>query len=165
MGDKDETRNLILAIALSMLVIIGWYALFPPPEPAPPPEQQQAEGQGGGAVATGQDGMASPDLASVTREDALERSDRVTIDTPALSGSISLTGGRIDDLHLKNYRETLDPGAETVTLLNPTGAPNPAAPIPGRSASFPGAGISTRRIPLSVGSVIGVLSLTPVSLC
>ena len=125
MGDKDETRNLILAIALSMLVIIGWYALFPPPEPAPPPEQQQAEGQGGGAVATGQDGMASPDLASVTREDALERSDRVTIDTPALSGSISLTGGRIDDLHLKNYRETLDPGAETVTLLNPTGAPNP----------------------------------------
>ena len=40
MGDKDETRNLILAIALSMLVIIGWYALFPPPEPAPPPKSE-----------------------------------------------------------------------------------------------------------------------------
>ena len=128
MGDKDETRNLILAIALSMLVIIGWYAVFPPADP--PPEQpgaEQAGGQGGEATGgqAGAPGAGASQTTATTRADALDRAERVAVETPSLSGSISLEGGRIDDLHLKDYRETIEPGADNVNLLNPTGAPNP----------------------------------------
>src|SRR5690606_7315362 len=58
-----------------------------------------------------------------TREEALAASPRVPIDTVALSGSISLTGGRIDDLRLKRYTETVDPDSPIVTLLSPSGGP------------------------------------------
>ena len=36
-------------------------------------------------------------------------SPRIAIDTPTLRGSIDLKGGRIDDLSLEHYRETIDP--------------------------------------------------------
>ncbi|MEM1343518.1 MAG: membrane protein insertase YidC [Pseudomonadota bacterium] len=128
MGDKDEVRNLILAVALSMSVLIGWYAIFPPPQPTPPPAAEQAEtgapGQTGGQTAV-VSGGAGPAQATVSREDALGQSERIAIETPALSGSIALRGGRLDDLDLIRYRETLDEGAPYVTLLNPTNAPNP----------------------------------------
>ncbi len=45
----------------------------------------------------------------MTREEALAQSPRIAIDTPSLKGSIALKGGRIDDLTLKDYRETVEP--------------------------------------------------------
>jgi len=45
----------------------------------------------------------------------------VAIDTPALKGSINLTGGRLDDLELKKYRETVEPTSPIITLLSPSG--------------------------------------------
>jgi len=47
----------------------------------------------------------------------------VTIDTPSLKGSIALKGGRIDDLTLKDYRETVEPTSPNVVLLSPAGGP------------------------------------------
>jgi YidC/Oxa1 family membrane protein insertase len=49
----------------------------------------------------------------------------VAIDTPAIAGSINLRGGRIDDVALKNYRETVDPKSPIIVLLSPTGTQNP----------------------------------------
>ena len=57
--------------------------------------------------------------------EALAPSPRVTIDTPALGGSIALTGGLIDDLELKAYRETIDPNSPLITLFSPPGGPAP----------------------------------------
>ena len=59
-----------------------------------------------------------------SRELALQKSDRITIDTPRLRGSISLNGGRIDDLQLLDYNVRLNDESEKVTLLSPAGAPN-----------------------------------------
>ena len=47
-----------------------------------------------------------------------------TIDTPALDGSIALKGGRLDDLSLKDYRETPDKNSPNIVLLTPAGAPS-----------------------------------------
>jgi len=135
MGGSDETKNLILAVVLSMGVILGWYALFPPEPPPPqePPAEQAATGESGDptvadpdqtGTAASQSAAAGPRVA-MPRDAALARSERVEIDTPAVTGTLSLTGGRLDDLHLDKYRESLAPGADTVTLLNPTGAPHP----------------------------------------
>ena len=40
------------------------------------------------------------------------------------SGSINLKGGRIDDLRLKGYRETVAKDSPTVILLSPSGGPD-----------------------------------------
>ena len=59
-----------------------------------------------------------------TRDAAIAASQRVKIDTPSLSGSINLTGARIDDIRLKRYHVTVDDNSPTIELLNPSGLPN-----------------------------------------
>ena len=128
-GDnKEETRNLIIAAVLSMAVVFAWSAfLAPPPPPPPAPVEEGAGGQAGtaGPGAVGQTAGADGLTVALDRDGALARTDRVPIVSDALLGSISLRGGRIDDLHLEDYRITLEPESDTVILLNPTGGPSP----------------------------------------
>ncbi len=130
----DQNKNLILATALSFLVILIWFLLFPPPEPEPQPvrdltvEDTAPEAAPPGiapappsAVDTAPSGAApAPDATAQRQEDL----PRLRVDTPELTGTVSLLGGRIDDLSLKDYRETIDPDSPLVTLLSPVGQPN-----------------------------------------
>ncbi len=50
---------------------------------------------------------------------------RVKIDTPRLTGSISLKGARIDDLSLVQFRETVDPASPAIVLYSPSGTAEP----------------------------------------
>jgi YidC/Oxa1 family membrane protein insertase len=131
----DNNRNFILAIVLSMAVLFAWQFFFMPKHPseAPKPvaeQQQQAEPgppqpQASGEVPSA--GAPQPESAAgsaLTREQALAQSPRIAIDTPSLKGSIALKGGRIDDLTLKDYRETVEPNSPLVTLLSPAGTPH-----------------------------------------
>ena len=45
----DQNKNLLLATALSFLVILAWFILFPPPEPQPPQDPALAEQTADGA--------------------------------------------------------------------------------------------------------------------
>ena len=69
--------------------------------------------------------LPGPSVASVTRDEALKNARRIRIETPSLSGSLTLKGGRIDDLTLKNYRTHADPTSPNITLLHPKGSPTP----------------------------------------
>ena len=60
-------------------------------------------------------------LAQNNRKAILANTKRIPIDTPRLHGSISLTGGLIDDLTLADYRETIEPDSAEIILLNPQG--------------------------------------------
>ena len=60
-----------------------------------------------------------------TRAAALAASPRVPIATDSLQGSIALKGGRIDDLALVKFRETVDPKSPPIVLLSPSGSPEP----------------------------------------
>ncbi|MFZ9132268.1 MAG: membrane protein insertase YidC, partial [Gemmobacter sp.] len=111
----DQNRNLILATALSFLVILVWFFLFPPPEPTAPPavtEQTLLPPTPEAAPVTGAEGTAAAAAASAPR---------VPIETPRREGPIALAGGRIDDLALRDYRETLAPDAPIVRVLRPVG--------------------------------------------
>ncbi len=77
---------------------------------------------GRGASVSADQGIGAPLLTGISRDKALARSERIQIEAPALTGSIALTGGRIDDLRLKRYRKTTDPESEIITLLSPRGA-------------------------------------------
>ncbi len=128
----DQNKNLILATALSALVIVVWIVLFPPPtaqDPATQPASVQTDPATGLVLPRGEaDTSAAPGATlatpGTTREAAVASSTRVDVQTPRLAGSISLMGGRIDDLQLTDYRVSLDKDAEIVTLLSPAGAPD-----------------------------------------
>jgi YidC/Oxa1 family membrane protein insertase len=135
-----EQRNLLLAIVLSVGILIGFQYLYekirpsPPPAPAPATATQTSPGTAApGTVApsiapgpTAAGGAApAPAPAAQTREAAIAGQPRVRISTPRLHGSIALTGGRIDDLTLATYHETVDPKSPEVVLLWPTGTKEP----------------------------------------
>lgn len=124
----DQNKNLILAVVLSGIVMLVWTIWFQPaPQPVdlslPETSMQTTDGTGVATppAATGQDSAATPALSTNSQAAALETAERVTIDTAELTGSITLFGGRLDDLKLKNYHETLDDDSELVTLLAPIG--------------------------------------------
>ncbi len=118
----DQNKNLILATALSFLVILTWFWLFPPEEPAITPDAEVTAVEGVDATTPI---VGTETTLSVTApvEDASPTADapRVKIETPELSGTLSLLGGRIDDLALTQYKETLDDDSPIVKLLRPVG--------------------------------------------
>ena len=131
-----DQKNLVVAIVLSVVILLGFQMLFPGPPPPPPPEESSATADtvaDGSAdipsVPAADDGQPavvgqSDDPESVPRDD----SPRLPIDAGEngrLIGSVALVGGRIDDLTLADYRETVDPESPQIRLLAPPGAASP----------------------------------------
>jgi YidC/Oxa1 family membrane protein insertase len=118
----DQNKNLILATALSFLVILGWFVggpmLFPQWFPEETAAQQATVPEASVPAAAESQPTATAPAAEPTPE-----APRLTIDTPKLSGTLSLAGGRIDDLSLKTYRETIDQTSPEVRLLSPWQGP------------------------------------------
>lgn len=157
----DESKNLYLAIALSILVIIGWNLFYGWPQMHAKREQlqqvqtasQSAQAPGvtpsvnpiaPSGAATTPAGTATTEAVAQSREQALADSPRVAIETRSIRGSINLKGGRIDDVSLKDYRETVAPDSPIIDLLSPSGAPHPYyaetgfVTQPGLSLALPG---------------------------
>ncbi|MFN4169674.1 MAG: membrane protein insertase YidC, partial [Pannonibacter phragmitetus] len=167
-----DNRNTFIAIALSLVVLLGWqyFVARPQLEQAQQAAQQQAEAQQAGTPAPGATPGAASGTAGVpgsageatgplSREQAIASAPRVSIETPRLSGSISLTGARVDDLRLKDYRETVDKDSPLITLFSPKGtqgafyADNGWVAEPGAQVKLPGAD--------TVWTVAGESNLTP----
>ncbi len=138
-----ENRNVILAIALSVLILVGFQylsdKLYPkPPAPPPPPASGELTQAPAGEttapaavvpaaptdVAAPTPAQPSPVVPSAreTRDQTLAASPRVRIRTPRLDGSIALIGGRLDDLMLADYRETIAPDSKEIVLFSPAGS-------------------------------------------
>jgi YidC/Oxa1 family membrane protein insertase len=130
-----DQNNVFYAIALSAVILITWQYFFATSFLGKPAASKTSQP---GAVASGSEvirpraqpmATATKAIRSVkrsrqfTRREALARSQRVAIDTPRLRGSIALTGARIDDLSLTQYRETTDPNSQAIELLSPSGSP------------------------------------------
>ncbi|MGI8943450.1 MAG: membrane protein insertase YidC [Qipengyuania sp.] len=126
----NNQRNLLLAVLLSFLLLLGWDAamgyLYPaPPEsaaegPADTPAELagQAASTSNGELDAGDAGANAPaDLRT-----ALASADRVRIEAPRLSGSINLADAMIDDVVLTGYAESTE-GDEPVRLFSPQGTP------------------------------------------
>ncbi len=138
---SEDTRNLFLAIALSVLVMAAWQYFYAGPLyqrqhqaqlQAQTEAAQQAQQAASVTGATPTEAGASLPGAAVTPgggatesiPNALAASPRVAIDTPSVAGSIDLRGGKFDDLVLKDYRETISKESPLIRLLSPSGAPD-----------------------------------------
>lgn len=138
---KEDNRNLLLAITLSVVVLFGWQYFYGVPQmekqkqiaqqnqqaqsqTAPVPAPGAAPVPGAAPGQTVAPAVAPATGAVLTRDQALAQSPRVRIETPKIAGSLSLTGARLDDVSLKAYRETVDPNSPIIVLLSPLGGPN-----------------------------------------
>ncbi|MCB1343290.1 MAG: membrane protein insertase YidC, partial [Pseudooceanicola sp.] len=144
----DQNKNLILATALSFMVILVWLFLFPPPKPQPPADAEitavdpSAVAPSATTPSTGAPVPGAPETQPAEAE--LATAARVAIDTPRVTGSISTLGGRIDDLSLKGYHETIDDNSPIVKVLQPAGTDVAYYALYGWA---PGAGLAVEDVP------------------
>ena len=120
----NENRNMILAIVLSALVLLGWTFLSDRLMPTPAPQAQTADA---GKPAAQPQQQAAPTTQPVHKvrpvSQVLGESARVRIETPSLMGSINLKGARFDDLVLRRERQAISKESPPVRLLSPVGTP------------------------------------------
>ena len=136
----ENNRNYFIAIALSVLIVLGWQFFYMNPrleaqrqaEQAAKAHQQAQQAQttqpaAAGAAVNGSlpaGGQTTPTVLTLEQSVANTASSRVVIDTPALAGSINLEGARFDDLQLKAYHETVDKSSPIITLFSPADTKN-----------------------------------------
>ena len=133
-----EQRNLIVAIVLSVAILLGFQFFYEMPRmekqralQAQLQKQEQvvtppAPGQPGAQPGTTQPAVGqAPAGAAPVAAAAVPEAPRVKIVSPRVNGSISLAGGRIDDVVLTDYRETTEPRSPNIHLLSPSGTANP----------------------------------------
>src|SRR5271170_1719572 len=143
MGDH---KNTILAIVLSLIVVVGWQYFIgypqverqreqaqlkqqeqsqPQPGAAQPAQQAATPAAAPGAVpAVPSAGTPGPQPQAASRQAVISATPRIAIVTERLGGSIDLKGGRIDDLTLTQYRETINANSPPIVLFSPSGAPD-----------------------------------------
>jgi len=113
----EDQKNLILAIVLSGLVMLGYlyYGMMTA-------EDMQAQAEIDKAQAEQEVVQAPIVEAPKPRSEVINSGQRITIDTPSLSGSFLVQGSRFDDIELKNYKKTLAEDSGNLVLLTPQGA-------------------------------------------
>ena len=112
-----DFRNVLIAIVLSTIVLIGWATFFE----APIVEQQTTENK-----ITKNEDLSSPSIDEgekeikneIARNDVINSTNRIKVENENIKGSISLQGAIIDDIIFKNYNETLN-DENKVIFLNP----------------------------------------------
>ncbi len=133
-----DNRNLLLAVVLSAVILLGFEMMYPSQpqgpvgdaqttaqtqpgqDPTIPTAPRQMPGQAGGAPQL----EAPVDGAMKNAAEMVAQGERVSITSPSVTGSILLKGARIDDLILNGYNETLEEDSPKIRLLSPRGSQN-----------------------------------------
>ena len=122
-----ESRNLILAIILSVGVLFIWSFFFEAPEQ----EMLNGEIESGDVSEVNSNELDMEAIDEIERslgitendniglDEALSADKRVKIETNSIVGSINLKGLRIDDIVLKKYNETQEEFSEKIRVLRP----------------------------------------------
>ena len=176
-----ENRNFILAIALSLAVLVGWQYFYLGPkmrqqQTAEALRRAQTQPQTAGTetpspsapapVSSPQPNMRhrrrSPLSSRATRPSKHRPASRST--APPLIGSINLKGGRIDDVVLRRYTETVDPDSPKVVLFSPSGSPKPYFAFTSWLTNQPGVAIPGESTVWEQEGSGALTAISPVSL-
>jgi YidC/Oxa1 family membrane protein insertase len=122
-----EQKRLLIAIAVSLAILLGFEFLVQPHLPhAPPPPPVTANNTTtpnnatAGAPADAGTGISAPATGAL-----FAAAPTVAVKAPSLDGRISLRGALLDNLVLTDYHETIDPKSPLVKLLEPTSSAQP----------------------------------------
>ncbi len=107
----NDQKNLLIAIVASIAIYVGFDYFYTGKNSIP---QNQILSQSGSVSS-----FQEESKKVLTRAEALKEDDRIVINTPRLKGSIRLKGAMLDDVELKNYKETTNENSPNVFLLTP----------------------------------------------
>ena len=115
-----DNKNVFIAIALSMSVLLFWGAFFETPRQDKDKNFVQEKSETKFKSSTDITPTLNEQVKSkfTSRKDSIAQVGRITINNKKVNGSISLRGGIFDDLSFKNYMQELD-SKEEVVFLNP----------------------------------------------
>ena len=126
----ENSRNLILAIALCAALLFGWDFLVSRiyPQPAPVEQAERIDTPvERAAIRHSRDGGLTDPLAIAEEardvQTALAEPGRIPIDAPEVAGSLNPVGARVDDIVLKTHRQTVEKDSGPVRLFSPSGTP------------------------------------------
>lgn len=126
--DEPDYKRVFLAVFLSAIVLISWQVTveWPRRQALSKLALEVTEKRAQEKVKHAEQGLSknvidSEDNSSLTREQRIAATPRLSIVSEKLSGSIALKGARFDDLTLTKHRETIEPNSPGVVLLSPNG--------------------------------------------
>ena len=123
-----DNKNVFVAIALSMSVLLFWGAFFETPK-------SQIEQKTNNQIQEKTENSITPSAnqapsinqltveKKVSRDESINNSDRIRIENENIIGSISLEGGLIDDISFKNHKQKVE-GSKNIEFLNPAQTEN-----------------------------------------
>jgi YidC/Oxa1 family membrane protein insertase len=122
--DPGDSRNLILAMVISMAVLFGFEFFWAGPQRVQQEAAMKAQAAAKAQTEQVQPGQAAPaaPAAPIAPKAAIAQDPRVVFDTPRIDGTINLTGARFDDLSMKEHRQKLAKDSPEVRLFSPQGA-------------------------------------------
>jgi YidC/Oxa1 family membrane protein insertase len=116
-----DTKNIVLAVVLSSLVLLGWTLVADRFLPQAAPATKTAAAPAPGAPVAGPGAAPAAAAAPGAVPAPVGPSPRIAVDTPRLKGSINLDGARFDDLVMPTYRQTVEQGSPAVRLFAKSG--------------------------------------------
>jgi len=118
----NDNKNLIAFVAVAFVLLFAYttYSYFF----IEPVARQAAAARAKAAVAAQVAQTAVIAKPLLSRDQAVGATPRVIIETPALSGSMSLRGARFDDLFLNDYHTEVAKTSPRIELLRPEGMPD-----------------------------------------
>ena len=110
-----DNKNVFIAIALSMSVLLFWGAFFETPKPTKNNLSKKVENTNNDITPNINETLK---INKISREDSINKENRIKIENDSIIGSISLQGGIIDDVSFKNHKQSLKDN-KNIIFLNP----------------------------------------------
>ncbi|MFC0409410.1 membrane protein insertase YidC [Roseomonas elaeocarpi] len=155
-----DNKRLLVAITISIAILLG-FELWN--RPGVQQQRQQQEQAREAPTQPLPPGVASPAPTPANAPPPRNPAEHLPIQTASLSGSLNLRGARLDDLVLRNYRETVAPDSPQVRMFAPRGEPAPyyaqwgwtaadSTPVPGPDTDWTreGTGSLTPSTPVTL---------------
>ena len=120
-----DQKRLIIAIAVSIAILLGFQFLLPKAPPRPPAQETAAALNQPAPEAARR--SVDPSFPGTEPEAVPQPKDvpRIPISADRVSGTVSLRGAVLDDLVLRDYHEEVSPTSPLVRILEPQTDPEP----------------------------------------
>ena len=118
-----DNKNVFVAIALSMSVLLFWGAFFETPKKPIDPKNNQKVEQKSEADSIAPTINQPTIVKNISREDSIKKDKRIKIENNSIVGSINLKGAQIDDISFKNHKQKVE-GDKNIIFLNPAETEN-----------------------------------------
>ncbi len=116
--DMNENTRLMLALALTIVVLVVWNLIFPPPKYSPLTKNGTNPQKKTTTSSNTFQKNISPPKQIPTSSFLTSSGEKITITTPLYRAILNSQGGIIESFELKKYKKTISPHSPDIQLVN-----------------------------------------------